>query len=286
MKEVGLVAASFYLEERQQRQDSWTAVVFVRRKTSMRVDGRQQNELRPIHIETNYLLHPEGSVLITVGDTKVICTASVEDRIPPFMRGQGKGWITAEYSMLPRATGQRNIRESSKGKVSGRTMEIQRLIGRALRAVVNLEAIGERTIWIDCDVIQADGGTRTASITGAYVAMVQALHKLYINKSISKFPIHDFLAATSVGILPGDKTVLDLNYIEDSGAEVDMNVVMTGNGEFVELQGTGEEATFSYNQLHELLKISQEGLMELFEHQKRALGEDVVKLVNGTKKGK
>jgi ribonuclease PH len=252
----------------------------------MRYDGRQENQLRPIHIETSYLMHPEGSVLITVGDTKVICTASIEDRVPPFMRNQGKGWITAEYAMLPRATGTRNIRESSKGKVSGRTMEIQRLIGRALRAVVNLESIGERTIWIDCDVIQADGGTRTASITGAYVAMVQALHKLLVNRSISKFPVHDFLAATSVGILENGKTVLDLNYVEDSAAQVDMNVVMTGNGEFVELQGTGEESTFSYNQLHEMLKSAQEGLMELFEHQKAALGEDVVKLVSATKKGK
>jgi ribonuclease PH len=252
----------------------------------MRFDGRQVNELRPIHIETNYLMHPEGSVLISVGDTKVICTASIEDRVPPFMRNQGKGWITAEYSMLPRATGTRNIRESSKGKVSGRTMEIQRLIGRALRAVVNLDAIGEKTIWIDCDVIQADGGTRTASITGAYVAMVQALHKLLQNKSISKFPVHDFLAATSVGIVEDGVTVLDLNYIEDSKAQVDMNVVMTGNGEFVELQGTGEESTFSYEQLQELLKSAQDGLMELFEHQKSALGEDVVQLISSTKKGK
>jgi ribonuclease PH len=252
----------------------------------MRFDGRQENELRPIHIETSYLIHPEGSVLITVGDTKVICTASIEDRVPPFMRNQGKGWITAEYAMLPRATGTRNIRESSKGKVSGRTMEIQRLIGRALRAVVNLDSIGERTIWIDCDVIQADGGTRTASITGAYVAMVLALHKLFVNKSISKFPIHDFLAATSVGILENGKVVLDLNYVEDSAAQVDMNVVMTGNGEFVELQGTGEESTFSYNQLHEMLKAAQGGLMELFEHQKTVLGEDVVKLISAAKKGK
>ncbi|HYK74851.1 MAG TPA: ribonuclease PH [Pseudoneobacillus sp.] len=252
----------------------------------MRVDGRQVEELRPIHIETNYIMHPEGSVLISVGNTKVICTASIEDRVPPFMRNSGKGWITAEYAMLPRATGTRNIRESSKGKVSGRTMEIQRLIGRALRAVVNLESIGEKTIWIDCDVIQADGGTRTASITGAYVAMVQALHKLVVNKSISKFPVHDFLAATSVGILEDGKTVLDLNYIEDSQAQVDMNVVMTGNGEFVELQGTGEESTFSYNQLQELLKTAQNGLMEIFEHQKTSLGEDVVKLIQGTKKGK
>jgi ribonuclease PH len=252
----------------------------------MRFDGRHNNELRPIHIETNYLIHPEGSVMITVGETKVICTASIEDRVPPFLRNQGKGWITAEYAMLPRATGTRNIRESSKGKVSGRTMEIQRLIGRALRSVVNLDAVGEKTIWIDCDVIQADGGTRTASITGAYVAMVIALHKLYTNKSIAKFPVHDFLAATSVGILENGETVLDLNYVEDSAAQVDMNVVMTGSGEFVELQGTGEESTFSYTQLHELLKSAQEGLMELFEYQKSALGENVVKLITATTKGK
>ncbi|MBE3571261.1 MAG: ribonuclease PH, partial [Bacillales bacterium] len=178
----------------------------------MRVDGRESMQLRSIHIESNFLKHPEGSVLITVGDTKVICTASIDERVPPFMRGEGKGWITAEYSMLPRATEQRNIRESSKGKVSGRTMEIQRLIGRALRAVVDLEALGERTIWLDCDVIQADGGTRTAAITGAFVAMALALHQLYEKKALAKFPITDFLAATSVGILENKQVVLDLNY--------------------------------------------------------------------------
>ncbi|HJV32031.1 MAG TPA: ribonuclease PH [Bacillales bacterium] len=245
----------------------------------MRVDGREQLQLRPIHIETNYLMHPEGSVLISVGNTKVICTASIEDRVPPFMRGEGKGWITAEYSMLPRATDQRNIRESSKGKVSGRTMEIQRLIGRALRAIVDLSAIGERTVWIDCDVIQADGGTRTASITGAFVAMAFALNSLVEKKALSKFPIIDFLAATSVGILTDNQTVLDLNYAEDSSAQVDMNIVMTGNGEFVELQGTGEESTFSYQQLQDLLKAGQVGLMELFEHQKMALGEEITKKI-------
>ncbi|KAB2334138.1 ribonuclease PH [Cytobacillus gottheilii] len=241
----------------------------------MRNDGRQPLQLRPIHIDTNYLKHPEGSVLITVGDTKVICTASIDERVPPFLRGQGKGWITAEYSMLPRATDQRNIRESSKGKVSGRTMEIQRLIGRALRAVIDLDALGERTIWLDCDVIQADGGTRTASITGAFVAMTQAINKLHSQKKLSKFPIHDFLAATSVGILTNDQAVVDLNYIEDSSAKVDMNIVMTGNGEFVELQGTGEESTFSYNQLQEMLKAGQDGISELFELQKEALGEEI-----------
>jgi ribonuclease PH len=245
----------------------------------VRVDGRELMELRPIHIEENYLMHPEGSVLISVGNTKVICTASIEDRVPPFMRGEGKGWITAEYSMLPRATDQRNIRESSKGKVSGRTMEIQRLIGRALRAIVDLSAIGERTVWIDCDVIQADGGTRTASITGAFVAMAYALNSLTEKKALSKFPITDFLAATSVGILKDDQTVLDLNYAEDSSAHVDMNIVMTGNGEFVELQGTGEESTFSYKQLQELLNAGQSGLMELFEHQKKALGEEITKKI-------
>lgn len=244
----------------------------------MRVDGRQLNELRPIHIETEYIKHPEGSVLITVGDTKVICTASIEDRVPPFLRNQGKGWITAEYSMLPRATEQRNIRESSKGKVTGRTMEIQRLIGRALRSVVNLELIGERTIWIDCDVIQADGGTRTASITGAYVAMVLAIEKYMSLKKIDKFPITDTLAAVSVGIDSKLGEILDLNYIEDSSAEVDMNVIMTGNGQFVELQGTGEEATFSREQLNKLLDLADKGIHELFEHQMIALGDIATKL--------
>jgi ribonuclease PH len=241
----------------------------------MRADGRKPKQLRPIHIETDYLKHPEGSVLITVGDTKVICTASIDERVPPFMRGQGKGWITAEYSMLPRATEQRNIRESSKGKITGRTMEIQRLIGRALRAVVDLDALGERTVWLDCDVIQADGGTRTASITGAFIAMAQAMDKLYSSKKLSSYPINDFLAATSVGILADKQAVVDLNYIEDSSAEVDMNVVMTGSGEFVELQGTGEEATFSYAQLQEMLGAAQEGLSELFNLQKSALGENI-----------
>lgn len=245
----------------------------------MRVDGRERVQLRPIHMEANYLKHPEGSVLISVGDTKVICAASIEDRVPPFMRGEGKGWITAEYSMLPRATEHRNIRESSKGKVSGRTMEIQRLIGRALRSIVDLKAIGERTIWIDCDVIQADGGTRTASITGAFVALVYALNGFAEKKRLSQFPIVDFLAATSVGVLQDQQTILDLNYVEDSSAQVDMNVVMTGSGEFVELQGTGEEATFSYQQLQELLKAAQEGVTQLIEYQKQVLGQEITKKI-------
>ncbi|WRP05475.1 ribonuclease PH [Rossellomorea aquimaris] len=241
----------------------------------MRTDGREKNQLRNIEIETDYVKHPEGSVLITVGETKVICNASIEERVPPFMRNSGKGWITAEYSMLPRATETRNIRESSKGKVSGRTMEIQRLIGRALRSVVDLDALGERTIWIDCDVIQADGGTRTASITGAFVATAMAVAKLQDSKKISSFPLKSFLAATSVGIVEEHGAVLDLNYIEDSSALVDMNIIMTGEGEFVELQGTGEEATFTMDQLKQLLKLGQEGIHELFQIQQQSLGEIV-----------
>ena len=238
----------------------------------MRFAERKENELRHVHIETDYLKHPEGSVLITVGDTKVICTASVEERVPPFMRGQGKGWISAEYSMLPRATGTRNIRESSKGKVTGRTMEIQRLIGRALRAVVDLDAIGERTIWIDCDVIQADGGTRTASITGAFVAMTMALEKIFVEKKLAVFPVKDFLAATSVGVIEETGVILDLDYSEDSTALVDMNIIMTGAGEFVELQGTGEEATFSMKELTQLLQVGEDGIRQLIAIQKEVLG--------------
>lgn len=239
----------------------------------IRFDGRETKQLRKVTIETDYLMHPEGSVLITVGNTKVICNATIEDRVPPFLRGQGKGWITAEYSMLPRATESRTQRESSKGKVTGRTMEIQRLIGRALRSVVDLEAIGEKTIWIDCDVIQADGGTRTASITGAFVALTIALGKLYEQKQLPKFPVHQFLAATSVGIVDEIGVVLDLNYVEDSSATVDMNIVQTSSGEYVELQGTGEEATFSKNELLELLEYGEAGIQELMEIQRAALGE-------------
>lgn len=237
----------------------------------MRLDGRENKQLRSINFDLNFIKHPEGSVLISVGDTKVICNASVEDRVPPFMRGEGKGWITAEYSMLPRATEQRTIRESSKGKVTGRTMEIQRLIGRSLRSVVNLKELGERTIWIDCDVIQADGGTRTASITGAYVAMVIALSKLVNEKKLKSLPITDFLAAASVGIIDKDLEILDLNYIEDSKAAVDMNIIMTGSGQLVEIQGTGEEATFSRTQLNDLLDLAEHGIKELISIQKDVL---------------
>jgi len=204
----------------------------------MRSDGRLNDQLRPIKIMANYIKHAEGSVYIEVGETKVICTASVEERVPPFMKGQGKGWITAEYAMIPRATQVRNQREAVKGKLGGRTMEIQRLIGRALRSVVKLEQLGERTITLDCDVIQADGGTRTTSITGAFVAMAIAINKLYEAKMITKFPIIDFLASVSIGIVH-EQTLLDLCYTEDSKAKVDMNVVMTGQGKFVEVQGTG-----------------------------------------------
>lgn len=246
-----------------------------------RHDGRQAQELRPTRVTSDYLMHPEGSVLIEVGNTKVICTATVEERVPGFLRGQGKGWITAEYSMLPRATEQRTMRDAAKGKINGRTMEIQRLIGRALRAIVDLEALGERTVWIDCDVIQADGGTRTASITGAFIAMTQAIAKLHEEKPFTTFPVTDFLAATSVGKLADLGPVLDLNYIEDSSADVDMNVIMTGAGNFVELQGTGEEATFTRVELNELLDLAEAGIAQLITMQKDTLGEAAAKV--GTK---
>ncbi|PYZ93674.1 ribonuclease PH [Salipaludibacillus keqinensis] len=239
----------------------------------MRQDQRLDNELRKVEFITNYIKHPEGSVLVTFGDTKVICSASVEDRVPPFMRGKGKGWITAEYSMLPRATEQRNIRESSKGKITGRTMEIQRLIGRALRSVVDLDAIGERTVWIDCDVIQADGGTRTVSITGAFVAMGLAFEQLLKAEKLKKNPLKGYLAAISVGVNEENETILDLDYIEDSQANVDMNVIMTSDGQLVEVQGTGEEATFSRKQLNEMLDFAEKGIYELFQMQKDALKE-------------
>lgn len=239
----------------------------------MRNDNREINSLRPLTITTDFVKHPEGSVFIQVGDTKVICNASIDNRVPPFLRGQGKGWVTAEYAMLPRATEQRNIRESSKGKVSGRTMEIQRLIGRSLRSVIDLDKLGERTLWIDCDVIQADGGTRTASITGAFVAAALAFGKLLKNETIKEMPVKDYLAAISVGVLQDNKEVLDLNYEEDFQALVDMNIVMTGSGEFVEIQGNGEEATFSIQQLHKMLELASEGIQEIITKQKAALGE-------------
>ncbi|GAK09750.1 LOW QUALITY PROTEIN: ribonuclease PH [Geomicrobium sp. JCM 19038] len=242
-----------------------------------RTDGRTTNQIRPTTIETNYIKHPEGSVLISVGDTKVICSASIEERVPPFFADKAKAWITAEYSMLPRATEQRNIRESSKGKVTGRTMEIQRLIGRSLRAVLDLEALGERTVWVDCDVIQADGGTRTASITGAYVATALALTKLVNEKKIEKLPLQDSLAAISVGLDAERNVLLDLCYEEDAAANVDLNVIMTGSGEFVELQGTGEEATFTHQELLRMLASADSGIKELI-----AIQQQVLQLVNET----
>ncbi len=243
-----------------------------------RNDGRNVCEIRSIKMTRNYIKHPEGSVLVEIGDTKVICTATIEDKVPIFLRGQGKGWITAEYSMLPRATHSRTIRESAKGKQSGRTMEIQRLIGRSLRSVTNLEKLGERTIWIDCDVIQADGGTRTAAITGAFVALVDALYSLYQKGELSEIPVSDFLVATSVGIID-NIPVLDLCYEEDSIAQVDMNIVMTGKGRYVEIQGTGEEHPFSSNELMVLLDSAREGCMMLVDVQKRVLGEEIVSLL-------
>ncbi|MBD1371821.1 ribonuclease PH [Hazenella sp. IB182357] len=239
----------------------------------MRVDGRSNSELREVTIERNYIQTAEGSAYIVVGNTKVICTATVEERVPPFLRNSGKGWVTAEYSMLPRATQTRTIREASKGKLGGRTMEIQRLIGRALRSVIDLRALGERTLWLDCDVIQADGGTRTAAITGAFVAMIDALVPLVKNGTIAKMPVSDFLAATSVGIVKGEPC-LDLCYQEDSNADVDMNLVMTGSGAFIEIQGTGEEAPFTADQLSQLLALAQKGTAELIQMQKEALGEN------------
>lgn len=240
----------------------------------MRSDGRQVNQTRPVTITTHYNKHAEGSVLIEVGETKVICTATVEERVPPFMKGQGKGWVTAEYSMLPRATQVRNQREAAKGKLGGRTMEIQRLIGRALRSVVNLEALGERSITLDCDVIQADGGTRTTSITGAFVAMAFAIDKIAKDRNLQKYPINDFLGSVSVGVV-NDRSCLDLNYEEDSKAKVDMNVVMTGAGKFVEIQGTGEDAPFTRSELDELLGLAESGIQSMIERQEAALGPDI-----------
>lgn len=242
-----------------------------------RVDGREPRQIRPVNITRNYNKYAEGSVLIEVGDTKVICTASVDERVPPFLKGMGKGWVTAEYSMLPRATGVRTIREAAKGKLGGRTMEIQRLIGRAMRSVVDLQALGERTITLDCDVIQADGGTRTASITGAFVAMIDALNSLHERGMIEKIPVSAFVAAISVGRLKG-QVVLDVCYAEDSAAEVDMNIVMTGAGEYVEVQGTGEESSFSRRDMETMLDCAEFGIQELIDIQKQALGEVAAKV--------
>lgn len=246
-----------------------------------RVDGRKLSQLRPVRITRNYNKHAEGSVLIEVGDTKVICTATVEEKVPSFLRGEGKGWVTAEYGMLPRATGSRTPREAARGKVGGRTYEIQRLIGRSLRSVVDLVALGERTIWLDCDVIQADGGTRTASITGAFVALVEALHKLKERGLLNRMPLNDFIAATSVGRLKGE-IILDLCYEEDSSAEVDMNIVMTGSGRFVEVQGTGEEASFTHQEMNNMIELAAQGIDHLVSYQKEVLGASATGIGGGT----
>ena len=227
-----------------------------------RHDGRQAIQLRQIKIERGFTRYAEGSVLICFGETRVLCNASVEEKVPPFMRGQGRGWVTAEYSMLPRATQTRSGREAARGKLGGRTMEIQRLIGRALRAIVDFELLGERTIVIDCDVLQADGGTRTASITGAWIALADAVETLLEQGLIKKSPLKDSVAAISSGIVKG-QPVLDLDYVEDSGAEVDMNFVMTGDGRFVEVQGTAEEEPFTADQLDALRELASHGCREL-----------------------
>jgi ribonuclease PH len=237
-----------------------------------RKDGRKLDELRPVRITPGFNKHAEGSALIEVGDTRVICTVSVEERVPPFLKGKGEGWVTSEYGMIPRATTERMQREVSRGRASGRTHEIQRLIGRSLRAVVDLKALGERTLWVDCDVIQADGGTRTASITGAFVAMVEALRKLRRQGTLPALPLLDFVAAISVGKV-GKELVLDLAYCEDSQAEVDMNIVKTGNGGFVEVQGTAEGRAFDESELQALLKLADKGTGELIALQRKALGD-------------
>lgn len=233
----------------------------------MRADGRRKDQLRPVRITRNYLKFAEGAVLIEMGETKVICTASLVESVPPFLRGQGKGWITAEYGMLPRSSAERIPRESTRGKIGGRTHEIQRLIGRSLRAVMDLVSLGERTFWIDCDVIQADGGTRTASVTGAFVALADAVRK---STFWAKNPLRDYVAAVSVGKIDG-RLMTDLDYSEDSSAEVDMNVVMTGKGRFIEVQGTAEQTPFDATELDHLLGLAKKGVRELISQQKKAL---------------
>src|SRR5215471_18780251 len=236
----------------------------------MRIDGRAPNQLRPIQITPNFITSAEGSVLIEVGRTRVICTASIEETVPSFMKNSGKGWITSEYSMIPRATATRTVREASSGKRSGRTLEIQRLIGRSLRTAIDLNKLGERTIWMDCDVIEADGGTRTASITGAFVAMCLAIGKLRKTGAVSEDPIRNFVAAISVGVI-GGVPMLDLNYVEDSSADVDFNLVMTDRNEFVEIQGTAERNPFSPAVLNELLELGRRGIQELIGLQRQTL---------------
>jgi ribonuclease PH len=236
----------------------------------MRTDNRKDSEMRPVEIVPGYLMTAEGSVLIRVGNTRVLCAASVEDTVPPFLRNSGKGWVTAEYSMLPRSTAKRTPREVTKGRASGRTHEIQRLIGRSMRSVVDMAALGERTVMLDCDVLQADGGTRTAAITGAFVALALAIRRLVDYKLLKTMPLRDYVAATSVGLVRGTP-MLDLCYEEDSQADVDMNVVMTGSGKFVEVQATAEHTPFEDSQMAQLVTLARGGIQELVELQKKAV---------------
>lgn len=235
-----------------------------------RPSGRRADELRPVVIQRHFTMHAEGSVLISCGDTKVLCTASVEERVPPWLRGKGTGWVTAEYGMLPRATGSRNMREATRGKQGGRTLEIQRLIGRSLRAVIDTKALGERTVTLDCDVLQADGGTRTASITGAYVALVDAMDALFDAGKVKRNPVHGRVAAVSVGML-GSDAILDLDFVEDSSADTDLNVVMNDGGGFIEVQGTAEGHAFRRAEFDAMLDLAAQGIEELIKTQETAL---------------
>lgn len=244
----------------------------------IRIDGRKRDEIRKTKITRDYLLHPDGSVLVEVGNTKVICTAMIENKVPPFLRGSNSGWVTAEYAMLPGSTNTRKMRDSRKGKVDGRSQEIQRLIGRSMRSVVDLKLLGERTLWLDCDVIQADGGTRTASISGVFVAMVDAFYKLVKEGELEKMPVKSFVSAVSVGVFE-ENNILDLCYLEDSNAKVDMNIVMTDKEEFIEVQGTGEEAPFTMKELTSLLEIGKKGCNDIFEIQKSVLGKEIYELI-------
>jgi len=237
-----------------------------------RLSGRSSSQIRAIKITKNYITHPHGSVLFQMGGTRVLCSASIDTKVPSFLRGQGRGWVTAEYSMLPSSTNTRTPREASKGKLSGRTQEIQRLIGRSLRSIVDLEKLGERTVWIDCDVIQADGGTRCASITGSFIALMLAMKKLKKDKLINQIPVRDYVAAISVGIING-KNLLDLDYSEDSVADVDLNIIKTGSGGFVEIQGTAEREPFSDKQMKSMIALADKGIKQLVAIQKKTIGK-------------
>jgi len=238
----------------------------------LRSHNRKYDQIRPIKITRNYIKYSEGSVLIEMGDTKVICTASIEEKVPVFLRGTQQGWVTAEYSMIPRANQIRNIRDSVKGKINGRSQEIQRLVGRSLRAVTDLDLLGPRMIWLDCDVIQADGGTRTISIIGSFIAMIDALQYLKAEKKIETIPVKHFLGAISIGIVDGEM-LLDLDYKEDSRAQVDMNMIMTERGEVVEIQGTAEERPFSMRNLTQLIKLAENGIQQVIEKEREIIGE-------------